>query len=57
MEIVLMIALLTLLLSLLGFFISIIFNLNVEDYFVKFILSIMVLICIMLITISIKFIV
>ena len=57
MEIVLMIALLTLLLSLLGFFVSIIFDLNVEDYFVKFILSIMVLICIMLITISIKFIV
>lgn len=57
MEIVLMIALLTLLLSLLGFFVSIIFDLKVEDCFLKFILSIMVLICIILITISIKFIV
>ena len=57
MLIVLMIALLTLLLSLLGFFVTIIFNLNVEDWFIKFILSIMVLICIILITISVKFIV
>ena len=57
MLIVLMIALLTLLLSLLGFFVSIIFDLNVKDYFIKFILSIMTLICIILITISIKFII
>ena len=54
---VLMIALLTLLVSLLGFFVTIIFDLNVEDWFIKFILSIMVLICVILITISIKFII
>lgn len=57
MEIILMIALLTLLLSLIGFFVVIIFDLNVEDYFIKFILSIMVLICVILITVSIKFII
>ena len=54
---ILTIALLTLLFSELGLLISIIFNLNITDYFIKFILSILVLVCIMLITISIKFIV
>lgn len=45
----LIIGLLMLLLGLLGFFITVIFELNVTEYFMKFILGIIIFICIILI--------
>ena len=54
---ILTIALLTLLFGELGLFISIIFNLNITDYFIKFIVSIIIVICIILIMGSIEIIV